>query len=152
MSLSAGQEWRHNGRPPGGGHGSPLRYSCWENPMDRRAWLSTVHKITKSWTCLKQLSTTHVTIYKIDNQQGPTVQHRELYQYLVLTQNGNDSEKEYIYICVYIAESLSCMLKLTQYCKSTTFQLKSKDPKIIFKRQKWCTKYRHKRKELLTFS
>ena len=23
------------GRPPGGGHGNPLQYSCLENPMDR---------------------------------------------------------------------------------------------------------------------
>ena len=26
------------GRSPGGGHGSPLQYSCLENPMDRKAW------------------------------------------------------------------------------------------------------------------
>ena len=29
-----------SGRSPGGGHGNPLHYSCWENPMDRGAgWL-----------------------------------------------------------------------------------------------------------------
>ena len=27
-----------SGRPPGGGHGNPLQYSCQENPMDRGAW------------------------------------------------------------------------------------------------------------------
>ena len=27
-----------SGRPPGGGHGYPLQYSCLENPMDRGAW------------------------------------------------------------------------------------------------------------------
>ena len=27
-----------SGRPPGGGHGHPLQYSCLENPMDRGAW------------------------------------------------------------------------------------------------------------------
>ena len=27
-----------SGRAPGGGHGSPLQYSCLENPMDIRAW------------------------------------------------------------------------------------------------------------------
>ena len=26
------------GRPPGGGNGNPLQYSCLENPMDRGAW------------------------------------------------------------------------------------------------------------------
>ena len=30
------------GRSPGGGHGSPLQYSCLENPMDRGAWLATI--------------------------------------------------------------------------------------------------------------
>ena len=27
-----------SGRSPGGEHGDPLQYSCWENPMDRAAW------------------------------------------------------------------------------------------------------------------
>ena len=45
------------GRSPGGGHGNPLQYSCLENPMDRGAWQATVHRITKSWTWLMQLST-----------------------------------------------------------------------------------------------
>ena len=36
------------GRSPGGGHGNPLRYSCLENPMDRRAWRATVHRFAKS--------------------------------------------------------------------------------------------------------
>ena len=38
------------GRPPGGGHGSPLQYSCLENPMDRGAWCAAVHRVTKSQT------------------------------------------------------------------------------------------------------
>ena len=39
-----------SGRSSGGGHGSPLQYSCLENPMDRGAWWTTVHRVTKSWT------------------------------------------------------------------------------------------------------
>ena len=35
-------------RCPRGGHGNPLQYSCLENPMDRRAWMSTVHWVAKS--------------------------------------------------------------------------------------------------------
>ena len=31
------------GRSPGEGNGNPLQYSCLENPMDRGAWLATVH-------------------------------------------------------------------------------------------------------------
>ena len=37
----------------GGGHGSPLQYSCVENPMDRGAWRATVHSVAKGWTQLK---------------------------------------------------------------------------------------------------
>jgi len=44
------------GRFLGGGHDNPLQYSCLENPMDRGAWMATVHGVTKSQTCMKQLS------------------------------------------------------------------------------------------------
>ena len=36
--------WR---RPPGGGNGNPLQYSCLKNPMDRGAWRATVHGVVK---------------------------------------------------------------------------------------------------------
>ena len=45
------------GRPPGGGHGNPLQYSCLENPRDRGAWQATVHRVANSRTQLKRLST-----------------------------------------------------------------------------------------------
>ena len=38
------------GRSPGGGHGNPLQYSCLENPVDRGAWWSNVHRVAKSRT------------------------------------------------------------------------------------------------------
>ena len=41
-----------SGRSPGGGHGNPLQYSCLENPMDRGAWLATVHGVAESRTRL----------------------------------------------------------------------------------------------------
>ena len=52
-----------SGKSPGGGHGNPLQYTCIENPMIRGAWRATVHRIVKSQTLLKQLST-H-TIYEV---------------------------------------------------------------------------------------
>ena len=51
-----------SGRSPGGGHRNPLEYSCLENPVDRGAWRATVHKVAKSQTQLKWLST-HACIY-----------------------------------------------------------------------------------------
>ena len=38
------------GRLPEGEHSNPLQYSCLENPMERGAWWTTVHKVTKSQT------------------------------------------------------------------------------------------------------
>ena len=53
------------GRSPGGGHDNPLQYFCLENPMDREAWQATVHRVTKKWTRIKQLSMTHALILLI---------------------------------------------------------------------------------------
>ena len=34
----------------GEGDGTPLQYSCLENPMDRGAWWAAVHGVATSWT------------------------------------------------------------------------------------------------------
>ena len=52
--------WRHKRcgfDSPGGGHGNQLQYSCLENPTARGVWLAAVHRVAKSQTQLKQLST-----------------------------------------------------------------------------------------------
>ena len=46
-----------SGRSPRGGHGNPLRYSCLEKSPDRGGRWPTVHRVAKSQTQLKQLST-----------------------------------------------------------------------------------------------
>ena len=48
----------------GEGNGYPLQYSCLENSMDRGAWWATVHRVAKSQTWLKWLST-HIRIYNV---------------------------------------------------------------------------------------
>ena len=37
-------------KPPGGGHGNPLQYSCLEKSMDRGAWWATGRRNAKSQT------------------------------------------------------------------------------------------------------
>ena len=39
-----------SGRSPGRGYGTPLQYSCLENPIYKGAWRATVHRVAKSWT------------------------------------------------------------------------------------------------------
>ena len=53
------------GRSPGGGHSNPLQYSYLENPMDRGAWQAAVHRVTQSWTRLKQLSLQTRQLFRI---------------------------------------------------------------------------------------
>ena len=35
------------------GNGNPLWYSCLKNSMDRGVWWASVHRVTKSWTHLR---------------------------------------------------------------------------------------------------
>ena len=42
----------------GEGNGTPLQYSCLENPMDRGAWWATVHGVAESWTLLSNFTFT----------------------------------------------------------------------------------------------
>ena len=60
------------GRWPRAGHGNPLQYSCLENPMDRRAWQTTVHGVTKSRTWLRRLRTCAPTNTRIQDQTKNT--------------------------------------------------------------------------------
>ena len=41
---------------PGEGNGTPLQYSCLENPMDGGAWEAAVHGVTKSRTRLSDFT------------------------------------------------------------------------------------------------
>ena len=40
------------------GDGTPLQYSCLENPMDGGAWQAVVHGVAKSWTRLSDFTFT----------------------------------------------------------------------------------------------
>ena len=50
-----------SGKSPGGRRGNPPQYSCLKNPMVRGAWQTTVHRVRKSLTRLKRLSTAQHT-------------------------------------------------------------------------------------------
>ena len=59
------------GRSSGVGNGNLLQYSCLGNPMDRGAWLSTVHGVQKNWTCPgTHAADTDIIEGKIDSQRG----------------------------------------------------------------------------------
>ena len=39
-------------------NGTPLQYSCLENPMDGGAWCAAVHEVAESWTQLSDFTFT----------------------------------------------------------------------------------------------
>ena len=52
------------GRSPGEGNGSPLQYSCLDNPTDGGAWWAAMHGVAKSRTRLSDFT---FTFKKIDS-------------------------------------------------------------------------------------
>ena len=54
-----------SGRSPGGGHSNQFQCCCLENPMDRGAWLATVHRVAKSWIQPKWLSTHEFSLHTL---------------------------------------------------------------------------------------
>ena len=53
ISFSRGSSW-----PNGEGNGTPLQYSCLENPMDGGAWKAAVHVVAEGWTWLSDFTFT----------------------------------------------------------------------------------------------
>ena len=83
------------GRSPGGGNGSPLQYSCQDNPMDRGAWWATVHGVTLA----EQLSTHARTRIYMPSPIGRIIERTA-----VLRQMGNldQEERDFCYSPIFI--------------------------------------------------
>ena len=54
----------------GEGNGTPLQYSCLENPMDGGAWEATVHRVVKSRTRLSGFTFTF-HFHALEKEMGP---------------------------------------------------------------------------------
>ena len=67
----------------GEGNGTPLQYSCLENPMDREAWKAAVHGVAEGRTRLKRLSSSSMNSLLLNLQthfisSPPTSEERML--------------------------------------------------------------------------
>ena len=59
----------------GEGNGTPLQYSCLENPMDGGAWWAAVHGVAKSWTGLSDFTFSfHFPLSYIEEGNGNPLQ------------------------------------------------------------------------------
>ena len=103
------------GGSPGEGHGNPLQYSCLENPMDREAWWAAVYGVAKSWTCLKQLSTTqHRNLNNFPrvslNKARDTGSNQGSLGWVVMTALWVSIFKSMVCVCVFKREELNDLL------------------------------------------
>ena len=67
-----------------GGHGNLFKYSCLENPMDRKAWQATVHGVAKNLTWLSNLACTHVGLTTIPHQAPLSIEFSRQEYYIGL--------------------------------------------------------------------
>ena len=58
LQLSWTLNWQILSHCTGEGNGTPLQYSCLENPKDRGAWYAAVHGVAKSRTRLSDFTFT----------------------------------------------------------------------------------------------
>ena len=93
----------------GEGNGTPLQYSCLENPMNREAWQAAVHGVAKSQTqlndstftfhfhALEKETATHSSVVALrisgTGQPGglPSMGHTELYTIEATQQQQQDT-------------------------------------------------------------
>ena len=73
-----------SGRSPRGGYCNPLQYSCLENPMNRGAWWTMVHRVPESQT---QQAAWHACTMMIRLQNFPFFLGS--FQFLLLTSTSN---------------------------------------------------------------
>ena len=86
----------------------------------------------------------YTAIFKMDNQQGPTVQHMELYSMLCGSLDEREFGREWIYGYVWLSP-LAAHLKLPQLISLPQYKIKS------FKFARWEKKKRITR-EILFYS
>ena len=56
LLLYTWKNWKQGAKEVGEGNGTPLQYSCLENPTDGGAWWAAVHGVAKSRTQLKDFT------------------------------------------------------------------------------------------------
>ena len=100
-------------RSPGNQNGYPLQYSCLENLMDRGAWWTTVHGVTRSQAWLKWPSSTACVVRQILNHWEH--QRSPLQKMFLLLIYQAEKMKFILFFCVVIKASANIVLHLFLY-------------------------------------
>ena len=115
---------------PGVGHGYWLQCSCLESSMDGRAWQATVHRVIKSGTLLRRLSThAHCPIfcYTCTHEKGRPV---PITQRAIFSSQGNPKTHIalWVFAFAFFSRPSSRLLEVHQLCS-----LGTKEPRKNFR-------------------
>ena len=110
----------------GEGNGTPLQYSCLENPMDGGAWWAAVHGIAKSRIRLSDFTLTSLSC--IGNGNGNPLQYSCL-------ENPRDGEAWWaaVYGVTQSWTQLKWLSNLARQCFSNCCQLKYRNWKLALR-------------------
>ena len=119
------------GRSPGEGNGTPLQYSCLENPMDGGVWQATVHGVAKSRTRLSNLTFT----FK-ESQIFPNLFVLAVLVIVVqLDSNTKITKYEYKRVVTSMRTKLNALKRLDRRTKKTVLKVGMKEIVVKIKDQ-----------------
>ena len=96
------------------GNGTPLQYSCLENPMDGGAWQAAVHGVTKSWTRLGDFTFTF-HFHALEKEMAT-------HSSCSCLENPRDGGASWAAVCG-VAQSQTCLKRLSSSILQTCYQL-----------------------------
>ena len=115
------------GRPPEGGNGNPLQYSCLGNAMNRRAWWATAHGVPKELDTTECLNNNNnklnLELYQFPRaapNKLPQNWWTEITEVYSLSSRGQKSESKLLYGRTLLATSSFLVATVLGVAKSWT--------------------------------
>ena len=125
-------------RSPGAVNGNPVQYSCLGNPKGRGAWWATVHRVAKSQTWLKRLSTHSLKTCETSQLSPFTgreeLTYIELYYvlgHLYTVSYSHNSPMTWMLLSLFYRQR-NWVLEIEEFAQTHSVKSRGQDPKSFF--------------------